>query len=149
MCFLPNRSHREQPLEPGRPGSLQVRSRSLRTETVPRLSGAAKRRQREEEDHARAAAGRRGLAVLPLPEFDPAAVRLVVDLVGWHLVYKVGNSFHSRPSSSAPSFFGNRPLHCLKKNGTPDFRHWSRTLFAQSGCIGRKPGPDSPPQITH
>jgi hypothetical protein len=31
------------------------------------------------------------------------------------------------------------------KNGTPATSHWSRTNRAQSGCIGRAVGPDSPP----
>ena len=92
-------------MEPGRPGSLQVRSRSLRTETVPRLSGAAKRRQREEEDHSRAAAGRRGLAVLPLPEIIPASVRLMVDLVGFHHVYAL-----RRGAPFGILFFGSQGL---------------------------------------
>lgn len=39
--------------------------------------------------------------------------------------------------------------HCLKKYRTPAAWHWSRRDRAQSGCVGRAPGPDSPPAITH
>lgn len=39
--------------------------------------------------------------------------------------------------------------HCLKKYGTPAAWHWSRRDRAQSGCMGRARGPDSPPAITH
>jgi hypothetical protein len=31
--------------------------------------------------------------------------------------------------------------HCLKKNGTPAATHWSRSLAAHAGCIGRAFGP--------
>jgi hypothetical protein len=32
--------------------------------------------------------------------------------------------------------------HCLNRNGTPAATHWSRRDRAQSGCVGRAPGPD-------
>ena len=36
----------------------------------------------------------------------------------------------------------------LEKKATPAAAHWSRSNRAQSGCMGRAPGPLSPPQIT-
>ena len=52
------------------------------------------------------------------------------------------------PSSSRPVRFLRTPPHCLKKNGTPAARHWSRIERTQSGSIGRAPWPLSPPTIT-
>ena len=38
--------------------------------------------------------------------------------------------------------------YCLKKNGTLAWRHWWRIDSPQAGCIGRAPGPLSPPTMT-
>ena len=56
--------------------------------------------------------------------------------------------FHVLPSSVRPFFFLLTPPHCLKKNGTPAARHWSRMSVAHSACMGLAPGPDSPPTMT-
>ena len=65
----------------------------------------------------------------------------------WGLRYP-GIPSHVRPSSSLPARFLFTPPHCLKKKGTCCLRQMSRTCAAHSGCIGRAPGPDSPPTIT-
>ena len=44
----------------------------------------------------------------------------------------VGISPHILPSSNLPAFFLWSPPHCLKKNGTLAFKHWSRTPFTHS-----------------
>ena len=59
-----------------------------------------------------------------------------------------GISLHVRPSSSRPPRFLFTPPHCLKKKATRAVLHWSRMSVTQSNCIGRAPGPDSPPTIT-
>ncbi len=44
---------------------------------------------------------------------------------GWRNL--CGNSSYVRPSSSRPEALFRTPPHCLKKNGMPLLRHWSRT----------------------
>ena len=59
-----------------------------------------------------------------------------------------GHSCHFRPSSRQPPDFELKPPHCLKKNGTRLLLHWSRMPRTQSGVIGLRRGPLSPPTIT-
>ena len=59
-----------------------------------------------------------------------------------------GISSYVQPSSSRPVRSLRTPPHCLKKNGTWARRHCSRIERTHSACIGRAPGPDSPPTIT-
>ena len=42
-------------------------------------------------------------------------------------------------------FSSDHSPSCFKKNGTPAAWHWSLTLLAHSGCIGRALVPVSPP----
>src|SRR5271170_5482621 len=64
------------------------------------------------------------------------------------LITLAGISLHSRPSKVRPPVFGERPPHCLKKNGTPASLHWSRISRTQSIEISRRRGPLSPPTMT-
>jgi hypothetical protein len=59
-----------------------------------------------------------------------------------------GISSQTLRSRTRPADFGVRPPHCLKKNGTPALRHWSRMSRAHSAAIERRPGPLSPPTMT-
>ena len=60
----------------------------------------------------------------------------------------LGNWSYVRPSSCRPFTDLRTPPHCLKKNGTAAARHWSRNETTHFCCIGRAPGPLSPPTIT-
>ena len=62
---------------------------------------------------------------------------------------ETGTASHSWPSRSRPVAFGVRPPHCLKKKGTSAARQASRSSRTQSRRMGRYPGPDSPPAMTH
>ncbi len=61
---------------------------------------------------------------------------------------RTGISSQVRASKSRPASFFQTPPHCLKKNGIPDRRHWSRTEMTHSLFIGLAPRPLSPPTIT-
>lgn len=52
------------------------------------------------------------------------------------------------PNNSRPVFFLFFPPHCLKKNFTSTFSHYSLRSITQSCSIGRALTPDSPPTIT-
>ncbi len=60
----------------------------------------------------------------------------------------MGNSFHWRPWRVHPASFLLTPPHCLKKNGILCFMQLSLIDVTQFSCIGRAPGPLSPPTIT-
>ena len=56
---------------------------------------------------------------------------------------------HTRPSNTRPLTSFLAPPHCLKKKGTLAFSQRSRISQTHSSFIGRHPGPDSPPTMTH
>src|ERR1700686_237081 len=61
---------------------------------------------------------------------------------------RCGISSYVLPLSWRPVICFRTPPHCLKKNGTSDFRHARKISRTHSTFIGRANGPDSPPTIT-
>src|SRR5690606_25826036 len=74
--------------------------------------------------------------------------RFLSDDVGTGRLVRGGNSSQVRPLSTRPLRLFWTPPHCLKKNGTLAARHCFWIETTHSGCMGRAPGPLSPPTMT-